>query len=298
MVWPALIVVYLLWGSTYLGIGVLVQSIPPLLGSGARFLLAGVILAGYVAATRGWSALRVDGRELATSVLLGFLALVVGNGGLSLAEQHVETGLAALIVAATPVWIALLRSAAGDRPGRATWLGVGVGIVGLAVLVRPGQGAGSAPLGWILLIALGSFTWALGGFLQQRLPAPRDPLVLTCQQMISAGVVLLVLGPLLGERLDPAAVTTSSLVAFGYLVVAGSLVGYVAYVWLVGNAPLSLVSTYAYVNPVVAVILGVLILGERVTATVAVGGAIILAGVVLIVSGERLAHRRTAPGGP
>lgn len=285
-VWTAMSLVYVIWGSTYLAIAITVESAPPMISMGLRFLTAALLVAGYLAVRRGPRVLSVSRRELASSALVGVLLLFGGMGGLAYAERHVDTGVAALIVAGVPMWVVLLRLTVRDRPRPVTWLGVGVGLAGLAVLLRPGSGTDS-PLGWSLLIMLGSAAWAVGSFLQPRLVTPSDPLVLTCYEMCAGGLALVLVGLAIGERLDLGTLTTSSWIAWAYLVLIGSLVGYVAYVWVLGNAPLSLVSTYAYVNPVVAVALGVLLHGERVTAAMALGGAIVVLGVVLVVTGER-----------
>lgn len=287
LVWTSLALVYVIWGSTYLGIAITVESAPPMVSMGLRFVTAALLLAGFVAVRRGPRALRVSAAELGSSAVVGFLLLFCGMGGLAYAERHVDTGIAALIVAAVPLWVVLLRLTVGDRPQALTWFGVAVGMAGLAVLLLPGAGSGETPIGWSLLIMAGSASWALGSFLQPRLRTPSDPLVLTCYEMVTGGLMLLLCGLAIGERTDFGALTRSSLVAWVYLVLIGSLVGYVAYVWLLDNAPLSLVSTYAYVNPVVAVALGVLLHGEQITSAILLGGAIVVLGVVLVVTGER-----------
>ncbi|HET8970803.1 MAG TPA: EamA family transporter [Candidatus Nanopelagicales bacterium] len=292
-VWTSLSLVYVIWGSTYLAIAVTVESAPPMQSMGMRFLAASALLALFIVVRRGPAALRVSRRQVASSATVGFLLLVCGMGGLAYAERHVPTGVAALIVAGIPVWIVILRAVTGDRPRPLTWLGVLVGLLGLAVLLLPGS-SGGASLGWSLLILSGSACWAVGSFLQPRLDTPSDPLVLTLYQMLTGGVMLMLGGALLHERWNLAALTASSIWSWVYLVTIGSLVGYVAYVWLVGHAPLSLVSTYAYVNPVVAVALGVLLHGESLTGAIIAGGAIVVLGVVLVVTAERKVHPAAA----
>ena len=300
-VWGALVTVYVVWGSTYLGIAVLVQSAPPQVSMGLRFVLAALVMATALAVIKGPRVLRVTRRELASAGTIGALLLGLGMGNLTLAERYVPSGVAALIVAVVPLWAVLLRVVTGDRPAALTWLGVVVGLVGTAVLVAPGSTAGVGGASstqttlWSGLIVLGTMAWALGSFLAPRLPTPGNPFVLSAYEMLLGGGVLVVLGTVRGERLTSdtlAGVTPASWWAFGYLVVVGSLFAFTAYVWVLDHAPLSLVMTYAYVNPVVAVALGALVLDEPVTAGVLVGGAIVVVGVLLVVSAERLRPSR------
>ncbi|MDP9398404.1 MAG: EamA family transporter, partial [Actinomycetota bacterium] len=211
-------------------------------------------------------------------------------------EQTVPSGLAALLVAATPLWLVCLRLAAGDRPRRLSLAGVLLGFVGVALLARPGGGGGNAATWGLLMILAASACWALGSFLSARLPLPADPLVATTYEMLLGGGLQLVLGAAVGELrgFDPGAVSGRSWAAWGYLVVVGSLVAFSAYVWLLGNAPISLTATYAYVNPVVAVLLGALLLDEAVTAAIVAGGAVVVAGVALVVTAERPRRRDPA----
>lgn len=300
-VWSALTVLYVVWGSTYLGIAVAVRTLPPLVSMGLRFLVAAAVIALFLVVRRGRSALRVTAAELRGAVVVGVLLLGVGMGMVTMAEQYVPSGVAALIVSVMPVWVVLLRTVTGDRPRLVTWLGVAVGFVGMVVLVHPGadvvpvNGATDAQRAlWSMLMPLGTLCWAVGSFLQPRITTPRDPLVLTTYEMLTGAVALTGMGLLRGERFSQLLdADRSSWLAWGYLVTAGSLFAYLAYVWLVDHAPLSLISTYAYVNPVVAVLLGWLILGEALSSAVLLGGAIIVSGVVLVVSGERLgrSHR-------
>jgi drug/metabolite transporter (DMT)-like permease len=287
LLWGALGIVYVVWGSTYLAIRVVVETMPPLLSAGVRFLVAAGVLAAAVAARQGWRALRVDRRALFAAALVGTLLLAGGNGGVTVAELWIPSSLAALLVAAVPLWVVLLRSGNGDRPGRPTVLGVLLGFVGLIVLLRPG-GDGMAFVGSLIVLGA-SASWAIGSYWSGRLPLPRDPFVATVWEMLGGSVVLLSAGLLRGEAsgLNIGTVSMRSWVALGYLVVFGSLLAFTAYVWLLKNAPISLVATYAYVNPVVAVILGALLLAEPVTAAVLVGGAIVVAGVIVVVSTER-----------
>jgi drug/metabolite transporter (DMT)-like permease len=297
-VWSAMTIVYVVWGSTYLAIALVVDSMPPLVGLGTRFLAAGAILAAYVALRRGRVALVVTRRELGGAVFIGSLLLGVGIGVLTLAERFVPTGVAALIVAVVPLWIVLLRAATGDRPPWVTWVGVAVGLVGIALLVLPGSHGDGDPAAagqrtlWSILMLASTFAWALGTFLQPKIPIPRDPLTLTTYEMLTGGVVLTVVGLLRGEHLsDMTTATASSWAGWVYLVTFGSLLAFTAFVWVAGHAPLSLVATYAYVNPVVAVLLGWLFRGESLTLSLLVGAAVVVVGVALVVSAERLSRR-------
>jgi len=298
-VWTALVTVYVVWGSTYLGIRVVVESdIPPLLGMGTRFLAASALLLGFLAVRRGLKALRPTRRELRAATVVGVLLLLGGNGGVAVAEQTVPSGLAALIVGAVPLWFVLLRVAGGERPRVLTWWGVLVGFGGIAAISLPRGGIEGVEAWGVALVLLASVSWALGSYASPKLGLPRDPLVATAYEMLTGGAVMTAVALAVGEGadLDLAAVPAEGYLAWVYLVLVGSLLGYTAYVFLLAHAPLSLVGTYAYVNPVVAVALGWLILAEPVTAVVAVGGALVVVGVALVVSGERVPRR--ASGGP
>ena len=296
-VWSAMWIVYVVWGSTYLAIAVAIESMPPLVALGTRFLTAALVLAGFLAVRRGPRALVVPWPELRGAMLVGALLLGVGMGVLTLAERYVPSGVAALIVAIMPLWVVILRAVTGDRPPLVTWIGVAVGILGIAVLVAPGAHDGGADSGqrtfWSLAMLVSTACWAYGSFLQPKIRTPRDPLVLSLYEMVTGGVLLTLVGLLRGERLvDMTHATTRSWWGWAYLVVVGSLIAYTAFVWVVGHAPLSLVATYAYVNPVVAVLLGWWVLGEKVTVGLLLGGAIVVVGVMLVVSAERIAGRR------
>ncbi len=284
-VWLALGTVYLVWGSTYLAIKIAIETLPSLTHAGVRFTIAGLVLVGVLSVSRP-AALRVSAPRLATAAAVGVL-LLGGNGIVVVAEEGVSSGLAALLIAAVPLWIVVLRTVTGDRPSPVTLAGVAVGFAGVAVLLRPGA-TDRSDLPHAALVVLASLSWASGSFLATRRPMPADPFAATAYEMLFGGAVLLVAGLLRGETagLNLAAVSGRSWLAFGYLVVVGSLVTFTAYVWLLGNAPVSQVATYAYVNPAVAVLLGALILHERVTPTVVVGGLVILVSVAVVVAVE------------
>ncbi|HUA16391.1 MAG TPA: EamA family transporter [Verrucomicrobiae bacterium] len=281
--------VYLFWGSTYLAIDLAVQSIPPALMCGIRFAVAGVVMLAVCALT-GRRVL-YSARQLALAAVVGLLLLMGGNLTLSYAELSVPSGLAALIIAITPLWFLVLDSLLlGDhhisRRGKA---GLGLGIVGLAVLVWPELQATTA-LGrhelWASLSLIGgSFSWALGSVLSKRWQSGMDGFSATGWQVTAAGVGNFVFAFAAGD-LSRATWSPRSLAAVAYLVVCGSWIGYTAYIWLLKHVPTSKVSTYAYVNPVVAVFLGWLILHERIDRFILAGSAIVILSVILVTSAK------------
>ena len=285
--WLALATVYLVWGSTYLAIRVMVETIPPLLGSGVRFLLAGAVLYPVLLARRGWAGVRVPARQVGAGALVGCLFLAGGTGLVTVAERDVPSGLAAVLVAAMPLVVVLLRRLAGEAVLRATAVGVLAGLAGVAVLLLPGNPAPEA--GWfgLILILVADVSMAVASFASSRLPVPGDTLVATALELLAAGVILCLGGLLTGEAADLGRFSGASLAAFAYLVVAGSLVAYTAYVWLLANAPVSQATTHTHVNPVVAVFLGWLILSERVTLTTLAGAALVVGAVAAVVRHEQ-----------
>ena len=295
---PPLITLWIVWGSTYMGVALVVQSMPPLIGAGTRFLAATALLAIFVAIFKGVGTFRMSWAQFRGASLLGVVILGVGIGIVSLAERYVPSSIAALVVSVIPLWIIIFRVHAGDRPSRLTLTGVGVGLVGLALMLLPGgtQAVGDANATevalWTFAIACGSFSWAFFSWRSTRSAQPDNPLVTSVVEMFSAGLALVLVGVLMGESWDSATITASSWGGWIFLVFA-SAIAYSAYVWLIGHAPMSLVSTYAYVNPVIAVLLGFFILNESITTDVVLGLTIVVGGVVLVVSGER---RPTKPG--
>ncbi|MFG2056279.1 EamA family transporter [Micromonospora sp. NPDC048930] len=303
LIWTALVIVYLLWGSTYLGIRVAVESLPPLTSAAMRFTAAAGVLALVLRLRRGPGALRVDRRQLGSAALVGVLLLAGGNGLVVLAESGppgvaLPSGIAALLVATVPLLVVLLRTLGGDRPRLWTFAGVALGFAGLVLLVVPtgGTGTGSVPVVGALTVVAGATCWSVGSYLSGRIRMPADPFVATVYEMVAGAAALGVIAVGRGELrgFSPAEVTGRSWAALAYLMVAGSLVAFTAYVWLLHHAPISLVATYAYVNPAVAVALGALLAAEPVTAQVLLGGAVIVAGVAVVVSTER--PRRPADG--
>jgi drug/metabolite transporter (DMT)-like permease len=290
-VWIALGIVYVAWGSTYVGIRVMDRTIPPLVGSAVRFITAGIVMYAFLALRRR-SLPRVSGRELASLALVSVLLLSGGNGLVTVGELHVPAGFAALLVASMPLWLVVLRTISGDRPHGATLAGLGIGFVGVAVLVlRGGHGAGVS-VGHAMIVVAAALCWATGSLLSSRLPLPADLAAGTAIEMVIGGVVLAVIGPLAGERWGTvfSHASADSLIAIAYLALAGSILAFTAYVWLLRNAPISQISTYAYVNPAVAVVLSALILGESVTGLMVAGGAIIVVAVAVVIRSEARAQ--------
>ncbi len=289
LVWANLLIVYVVWGSTYLAIRVAVETLPPFVSAGVRFLFAGSIVLLVLGLRGGIGRLRLTRRELVSAGVVGALLLLGGNGLVMVAERDVASGLAALIIATEPLWIIVLRLVHGERPSRVAVAGVAVGFVGVAVLVVPDGGASAAVLLGVALLVVASLSWAIGSYYSKRLPLPRDLYVSSGYQQLVGGALLLGAGLATGEpaRLDPSAVSFESLAAMAYLAIFGSLVAFTSYSWLLQHAPISRVSTYAYVNPMVAVALGALILNESITPTLLVGAAIVVAAVVVITRSER-----------
>ncbi|MFE5939275.1 EamA family transporter [Streptomyces sp. NPDC056470] len=287
-VWLALGIVYIVWGSTYLGIRIVVETMPPFLSAGIRYVIAGVLLAVLIAVRQGPAALKIGPRRLGSAALVGILLLVGGNALVVLAETSIPSGLAALLVASVPAWVVVLRAASGERPGRGAFAGVALGLVGLGVLTLPGLN-GEVRIGGVVLVVLAALLWSIGSFSSGRLPMPANPFTASAYEMLAGGLGGLAVALIRGEHrgFDLADVSARSWTALAYLIVFGSLIAFTAYAWLLQTAPLSLVATYAYVNPVVAVLLGALVLGEALTWPIALGGAIVVGGVCLIVSTER-----------
>jgi drug/metabolite transporter (DMT)-like permease len=276
-IWTALVVVYVIWGSTYLGIAVAGETIPPLFAASTRFIVAGALMA-LVVRLRGGS-LSISRAALVSCVIIGCL-LPGANAILFFAEQNVPTGLASLIIASVPLWIVLFRLVARERLGHQALAGVALGFVGVAILAQPSGGA----KWWGIALCLASaIMWAIGSFMSARVTMPDDPFSATTYEMLAGGLVMFVPSLFTVHHLAPSA---GSLAGWVYLVIFGSLVGYTAYVWLLANAPLGLVSTYAYVNPVVAISLGVLFRGEHLTWRLLIGAVVVIAAVALVVRQE------------
>lgn len=288
LVWVALLTVYIVWGSTYLAIRVTVETLPPLLAMGTRFIFAGLIMYSILLIKRGRVGVRVTPRELLSCTIVGAFLFLFANGMVAIAEQELPSSLAALIIASVPLWVIALKAVIGDKTSLASLIGIVVGFTGVAILVMPGNRPEGVPTWSIILIIVASFSWALGSILSTRLTMPKDLLVSSAYQMMGGGIVLVLGGLVRGEAdgFDASAWSGASIAGFIYLVTIGSLVGFTAYAWLLQNAPITKVSTYAYVNPVVAILLGWAIVDEEITATTLIGAAVIVASVAVIVRKE------------
>ena len=281
-VWLALGTIYVVWGSTFLAIAVVVRDLPPFLAMSLRHLVAGSLLFGWVMTSRrdreplGW-------RQWGAAFIFGGALFLVGHGGLAWAQQKVPSGIAALLVGTIPLWFAVLaRIFLGERLGGRAMVGLVLGFAGLFLLVDPSGEEGAEPLG-ALVIVLGALGWVAGSLYSQRSPLPKDTLLGASMGMLAGGALLGVVGVGSGE-LNDASLTGDAVVATAYMVAVGSLIGFSAYVWLLKTVPASTVSTYAYVNPVIAVFLGWLFNDEVITTRTLLAGAAIVVGVALMVS--------------
>jgi drug/metabolite transporter (DMT)-like permease len=285
-----MLVLYLVWGSTYLGIAIAVETIPPFLMAAMRFGSAGLLLLAWSMIRGGGRSVLPTRREWRDSAIVGGLLLGGGMGMVAWGEQTIPSGITALLIAMMPVWVAIFgRLLLGERlPGLAV-IGIVVGFIGVAILVGPtilGDAGALDPLGLVAII-VSPISWSLGSlYASHRATLPGQPLVATSAQMLTGTVALLVLALLNDEpgRWDPATISTDSLAALGYLTVVGSLLAFTVFGWLLRVAPLPLVATYAYVNPVVAVILGALVRQEPIDLRTLIAGAVIVGAVALIVT--------------
>jgi drug/metabolite transporter (DMT)-like permease len=303
-IWAGLIAIYIVWGSTYLAILFVIETIPPFLAAGFRFLIAGAVLYIFCRLRGDQAPRRIEWRSAA---LIGLFLLLGGNGGVMWAEQRVSSGIAALMIASVPLWMALLDAIrpGGRRPSR--WIAIGIlaGFIGILVLVGPSQLLGiegAVDLLGVSVLLLAAFSWAIGSLYNRGATLPDSPLLSTAMQMLIGSLGLLLLGSVTGEwaQLDLAAVSTRSWLGFAFLVVFGSWVGFASYIWLLRVAPTTLVSTYAYVNPLVAIILGSLLADEQLTARILLAALFILSSVVVITmnqtaSGKSASIRKAPP---
>jgi drug/metabolite transporter (DMT)-like permease len=283
----ALAAIYLIWGSTYLGIRYALESLPPFLMAGSRFILAGSLLLIWQWRRGAARPARVHWRS---ALIIGGLMIVGGNGGVTWAEQHVPSGLAALMIGAVPIWIVMFDWLAfgGNRPNGRMALGLVGGLSGLALLIGPAEFAGGERIdliGGAALVAA-AISWAIGSLYSRRAPLPAVALQATGLEMLAGGVLEIIVGTLLGEwgKLDPGGVSLRSALAVLYLGLVGSLIGFSAYIWLLRHTTPARAASYAYVNPVVAVILGWALAGESVSLRTILATAIIIGSVVMITS--------------
>jgi drug/metabolite transporter (DMT)-like permease len=291
-IWTALVLVYIIWGSTYLGIRFAVETIPPFFHAAVRFLISGALLfiwrrmAGDAAPTRN---------QWKSASIVGLLLLVGGNGLISFAEQTIPSGIAALLVATIPMFLVLVESLrpGGVKPGWLQMLGLLIGFGGVAILIGPAEffgGGHTLDLRGVAISLVAAFSWALGSIYNRSADLPKSTLLFTGMEMLMGSIGLLIVSAVTGEfaRLDIAAISTRSLLGLAYLITFGSLVGFVSYGWLLrSNAPVSLISTYAYVNPIVAVLLGNWLAKETLNARILAAALVIVGSVVLINSSKQ-----------
>lgn len=273
--------VYVIWGSTYLAIRYAVQTIPPFLMAGVRFFTAGAILYLVMRRTTGVKPTPAQWRNTA---IIGFLLLLLGNGFVSWAEQRVPSGITAVLVATVPLFLVVLEAlTTGTRPGARAWLGIALGLLGVAVLVRPSGHGAVDPVGAIALI-VAAISWSYGSLFGRRADLPKNSLLTTSMEMLTGGVFLIVAGLLGGEarHFSLAAVSRASILSLTYLIFLGALVGYSAYTYLVSATTPARLGTYAYVNPVIAVILGAVVAGEPITPVTVLAIGMILSAVVIL----------------
>lgn len=289
LILAAFAALYLIWGSTYLAILFAIETIPPLLMAGTRFLLAGFIM---YAIARAQGAPNGSLANWRTASIIGACLLLGGNGGVTLAEQYVPSGLASVMVATVPIYIALLAwwSGIAPRPTPIVWLGLAGGFAGVAILLGPAlhfstDESRHPGIGMIILL-FSSFIWSAGSIYSRKAKSASPPLLLAAQQMICGGALLTLAGLLMGEhhRFDAGRISLLSIGAFAYLVIIGALVGYTAYIFLLRHCDPAKVATYAYVNPIVAVLLGALFAGETLTARTALAAALIIGSVALVIT--------------
>jgi drug/metabolite transporter (DMT)-like permease len=291
---------YVIWGSTYLGIRFAIETIPPFLMAGARFVSAGLIM--YVIA---WS--QGIGKSTwanwRTSLIIGACLLLAGNGGVTISEQHIDSGLAALIVAIVPIYIVLLGWAMGmaPRPSSIVWLALVGGFVGVGILFGPAlhfsSEQGRHPAIGISILLVSSFIWSAGSLYSRTAKHAASPFLTAAQQMLCGGALLLVAGVVTGElpQFHPGSISISSLASFVYLVIIGAVVGYTAYIWLLRHCEPTKVATYAYVNPIVAVLLGAVFAGETLTMRTLIAAALIIGSVALVITAQQLRARVEPP---
>lgn len=289
----ALGIMYFVWGATYIGIAYSIRTMPSLVSMVIRFFAATALIFLLVVWRKGIGPFQISRQQWRNCIILGIAMPATGLGILTVAAHYVPISVASLLVSAQPFWIALIRSIKGDLPSPVTWIGVVLGFIGVALILQPGQvqprpdqEIGNV-LFWMVLILVGNVVWAIASYSSKSMDLPSNIFVVTAIEMLVAGIALTPLALLRGEDFGALAhASLESWLGWGYLVIFGSLVGYSTYGWLLNNAPVSLASTYAYVNPVVAVFLAMLLLGEKLAHSVLVGGITVLVGVALVVTIE------------
>jgi drug/metabolite transporter (DMT)-like permease len=287
---------YIIWGSTYLGIRFAIETIPPFLMAGARFVLAGLIMYA-IAWSQGIS--KSSWANWRTSLIIGACLLLAGNGGVTISEKYIDSGLAALIVAIVPIYIVLLGWMTGmaPKPTPIMWLALVGGFVGVGILFGPAlhfaSNDGRHPAIGISILLVSSFIWSVGSLYSRVAKHAASPFLTAAQQMLCGGTLLLIAGIMTGElpRLHFSSISGLSLASFIYLVIIGAVVGYTAYIWLLRHCEPAKVATYAYVNPIVAVLLGTLFAGETVTLRTVAAASLIIGSVALVITAQQLRAR-------
>jgi drug/metabolite transporter (DMT)-like permease len=291
---------YLIWGSTYLGIRFAIETIPPFLMAGTRFLLAGLIM--YAIA---WSQgmVKSSWANWRTSLIIGACLLLGGNGGVTISEKYIDSGLAAVIVAIVPIYIVVLGWASGmaPRPTPIVWLGLVGGFVGVGILLGPSLRFSSndahGPAIGMSILLVSTFLWSAGSLYSRVAKHAASPFLTAAQQMMCGGMLLLLTGALTGElrRFHPGSVSILSVASFAYLVIIGAVVGYTAYIWLLRHCDPAKVATYAYVNPIVAVLLGAAFGGETLTMRIVMAAGLIIGSVAMVITAQQLRARTEPP---
>jgi drug/metabolite transporter (DMT)-like permease len=298
--WAALIAVYIVWGSTYLAIRFAIETIPPFISAGIRFFVSGLILYTWRRLSGDPAPKKIEWRSAS---IVGLLLLLGGNGGVVWAEQHIPSGIAALFIATVPLWMVLIDSLrpGGKRVNLLTWVGVLVGFLGILLLANPWQvhttdNPALDPIGIIVLV-IAALSWSIGSLYSRKASLPGSPILGTGMEMLVGSLGLFVTATLVGEwqQFDLAAVSLRSIGGLSYLIFFGSGIGFVAYTWLLRNAPTTVVATYAYVNPVVAILLGSLIANETLQPNEIISAVIIIGGVILMTSARSLGETKPSP---
>lgn len=296
MIWGGLIFLYIAWGSTYPAIRVAVETVPPFLTASLRYLIGGTVIL-LLARIRGERGMLFNKRELRSALIVGFSMAVVSNGGVAWAEQRAEAGFVALILATVPLWMALIdRCFVSAAYTRVETIGLAVGFAGIVMLVGPSvsEGTNLPEIALCLLAALG---WATGSLYSREVVDMQRPLTSTASWMIIGGALLALISTVRGEMSPDilAGISQKSMIAVGYLIVFGTLLGFSIYMWLLRVGRTTVISTYAYVNPVVAVVIGAVFLHEAITWEMWSGGTLVLVSVALVIATHRSDIRRSAP---